>query len=197
MTSRITIEEGTTKEQFIDDVNANFENLFTPHYILLTDSRATQAIPSGVWTQVLFNTVEKIAGDSYLEDNAAKFSVETEHDSSGLWNAVWTVCWDNTQAGLGRHIRKIKNAQDGNDNPFAIPFPLGTQDMLYDPAAGITGEGAKSYQQCYMQPGLNNDPGSISYMTLWVYQNSGYTINLLKDGIQAPSMQFVRMDEVN
>lgn len=193
--SQISIDNAMTPQEFVDALNNNFEYLFAPQYIYLTYSGATQAIPTEEWTTVLFDTVTIKKGPSYLENNAGNFAADDTPTASGLWNGVWTVCWDNTQVGLPRHVRKIRNVQDGNDNPLAVGFPLGTQDMVFDPAAGVTGEAAKSFQQCYMQPGLSNAALAISYMTLEVWQNSGYTINLIKDGIQAPVMQLVKAED--
>lgn len=194
--SRIELTNGMTPAEWVATMNDNFEYLFRPQWLYLTNS-ANQAIPSGVWTKVEFDTVVIKKGQAYLNDNAANFDADDVPTESGLWNAVWTVCWDNTQVGLPRHVRKMKDIQDGNNNPIPVGFPLGTSTTVFDPAAGITGEAAKSFQQCYMQPGLSALAGSISYMTVEVWQNSGYTINLLTDGIQAPVMQFVKAEDIN
>lgn len=191
MTDRIPIVNNMPADEALAAINANFLELFDSDMYLAQGGGATQAIASGG----LFKTVSLTAfvnntSDAYISANKVYMDNTTDDDTTGLWNAIGSVCWDNTTIGMGRHLRKLRIMQGIVGGPF--DYVLASVDQLYDPSCGIVGEAATSYQQIYGQPGFDSDPAHLGYLYLQVWHNAGVSVNLVKNGIQSNILQAYR-----
>lgn len=192
--SRIELTNGMTPTEWVAAINDNFAELFDTDYCRVTNSASTQSIPDSDWTVVeLDSFIGPNTSDIYIEDNKVYFPIGDGDNAGGLWNCVSCVAWDNTAGGLARHVRKFRLVTAADN--FAYPFTIASTEMVYDPAAGVSGEAARSSQVVYTQPGMPMESaGAYNYLEVW--QNSGGAINLVKYGLSAPTMQLARLDDI-
>lgn len=213
MTQPSDIAEGDTPAEFCEKVNNTLGELFDPDWCVAGMSGsisiddvgtggATFPIPSGIWTEIPIDIWinDENTTSMWLDNTYYMYFYEVSgfgaDESSGFWNRVITIAWDNTAVGLPRHVRKLQTTGHDDLSPYPYGRLIGsTTEQIFDPAAGITGANVVSFMQCHIQPGQEPDTGSNHYAFFRVWQNSGMTINIKKVGIQATAVYNCRLGE--
>lgn len=129
---------------------------------------ASQSIPNATWTALNWdNHRSEVPAGAFT---VAGQPTRIKFPGAYLMAAVVDVCFAANATG----VRGVRFRQGG--------FP--TAEMV-TPAITVPAQMAGQHVQCAMQPGAAT---AGDYFEVFVYQNSGAALNVIVDGIQAPSL---------
>lgn len=209
---RIDIPSGDSISEWREKLNDNFIELFSPDYFYGfhsgSDLATVASISSKTWTTVAFsdqsvNTSSVTWGAS---DTEMTFPVvETGGASSnttGLWNFLASIGFDNRTTGLEGHMRRVAIEQYSNTLPFWIPF--GLADSYFDPdsiSSPIEDDEKVSVIQAYLQGGVgleSTQDTDVNKVRVRVWHNatvggSPVSLNILKRGVYSHQFAAVRL----
>lgn len=211
---RIEIPSGDSISEWREKLNDNFTELFSPDYFYGFHSGSNwatvQTIPNKTWTVVAFseqtiNTAGVTWGASNTEVTYPLVETGgTGSNTTGLWNFLASIGFDNDVTGLEGHMRRVSIEQWESPASFLGWIPFGLADAYFDPnsiSSPIEDDEKISVVQAYLQGGVglnSTSDADVLKTRVRVWHNatvggSPVSLDIIKYGYWAPQFAAVRL----